>query len=85
MSGLRLTISKLRRLAELQAVDLPPSISLLATMRPRRVSRAFHTSPMSPAPMGARISYGPSLAPDFKVIAMLRENPITFSATAPSW
>jgi hypothetical protein len=36
---------------------------LMATMRSRRVSRAFQTSPMPPAPIGARISYGPSLSP----------------------
>src|SRR6516164_8406162 len=34
-----------------------------ATMRPKRVSRAFQTSPMPPAPRGATISYGPSLSP----------------------
>jgi hypothetical protein len=35
----------------------------MATVRSRRVSRTFHTSPMPPAPMRARISYGPSLSP----------------------
>ena len=35
----------------------------MATMRSSRVSRAFYTSPMPPAPIGARISYGPSGAP----------------------
>jgi hypothetical protein len=29
---------------------------LTATSRPRRVSRAFHTSPMPPAPRGASTS-----------------------------
>src|SRR6266540_5436367 len=37
--------------------------TLMATMRSRRVSRALYTSPMPPAPMGARISYGPRRAP----------------------
>ena len=35
----------------------------MATMRSRRVSRALYTSPIPPAPMGARISYGPSRMP----------------------
>jgi hypothetical protein len=34
---------------------------LMATMRPRRVSRAFHTSPIPP--MDSMISYGPSFSP----------------------
>src|SRR5579864_692199 len=37
--------------------------TLIATSRPSRVSRARYTSPMPPAPMSARISYGPSLVP----------------------
>src|SRR5208282_5104106 len=37
--------------------------TLIATSRPNRGSRARYTSPMPPAPMGARISYGPSLSP----------------------
>src|SRR6266478_7716766 len=36
---------------------------LIATLRPRRVSRARYTSPIPPAPSGETISYGPSLAP----------------------
>src|SRR5438876_8329966 len=40
---------------------------LMATMRPSRVSRAFHTSPIPPAPMGERISYGPRRVPDCNV------------------
>src|SRR5438093_10713703 len=36
---------------------------LIATVRPRRVSRARYTSPIPPAPSGETISYGPSLAP----------------------
>ncbi len=34
-----------------------------ATLRLSRVSRAFHTSPIPPAPRRVRISYGPSRAP----------------------
>src|SRR6266849_2363958 len=34
-----------------------------ATMRSSRVSRALYTSPMPPAPICARISYGPSRSP----------------------
>src|SRR5258708_5617278 len=41
---------------------------LTATSRPRRVSRARYTSPIPPAPSGARISYGPSLVPEVKAI-----------------
>src|SRR5215469_15043848 len=40
-----------------------PLSCFTATMRPKRVSRAFQTSPMPPAPRGATISYGPSLSP----------------------
>src|SRR5436309_3797637 len=36
---------------------------LTATVRSRRVSRARYTSPMPPAPSGARISYGPRREP----------------------
>src|SRR5215831_9364724 len=41
---------------------------LMATMRPRRVSRAFHTSPIPPAPIRSRISYGPKSVPGSKDI-----------------
>src|SRR5712692_4821871 len=37
--------------------------TLIATVRSSRVSRAFHTSPMPPAPRGETISYGPSRVP----------------------
>ena len=40
-----------------------PFSCLMATMRSRRVSRAFQTSPMPPAPSADRISYGPRRAP----------------------
>src|SRR5882724_6527238 len=36
---------------------------LIATVRPRRVSRARYTSPIPPAPSGETVSYGPSLIP----------------------
>jgi hypothetical protein len=38
-----------------------------ATLRFRCVSRALYTSPWPPAPM-ERISYGPSFAPEVRVI-----------------
>src|SRR6516164_8548816 len=37
--------------------------TLMATSRPSLVSRARYTSPIPPAPIGATISYGPSLSP----------------------
>jgi hypothetical protein len=37
--------------------------TLIATSRFSRESWARYTSPMPPAPMGAAISYGPSLSP----------------------
>src|SRR5258708_19184619 len=37
--------------------------TLMATSRLRRGSRARYTSPIPPAPMGLRISYGPSFVP----------------------
>src|ERR1700722_10613434 len=37
--------------------------TLMATMRSRRVSRAFHPSPIPPEPSGARISYDPKRIP----------------------
>src|SRR5512146_2275743 len=46
--------------------------ALIATMRSRRVSRAFHTSPMPPAPIGARISYGPSFSPTDSGIGLIQ-------------
>ena len=36
---------------------------LIAKTRSSRESRAFHTSPIPPAPIGATSSYGPSLTP----------------------
>ncbi|MEO5922746.1 MAG: hypothetical protein ABIR70_02865 [Bryobacteraceae bacterium] len=43
---------------------------LMATMRSSRVSRAFQTSPMPPAPRAERIRYGPSLSPGESVICL---------------
>src|SRR5437762_1017113 len=40
-----------------------PERTLMATSRPRRVSRARYTSPMPPAPNCPVISYGPNLVP----------------------
>src|SRR2546423_5700206 len=37
--------------------------TLIATLRSSRVSRALKTSPIPPAPMGARTSYGRSRVP----------------------
>src|SRR6266550_4046247 len=37
--------------------------TLMATLRSSRVSRALNTSPIPPAPRGARTSYGPSRVP----------------------
>src|SRR5438045_4156207 len=42
--------------------------TLIATVRSRRVSRALYTSPMPPAPIAERISYGPSLEPEERAI-----------------
>src|SRR6187455_2638893 len=44
----------------------------MATSRLRRVSRAFHTSPMPPAPRAERISYGPSRVPDVRAMELVR-------------
>ena len=43
--------------------------TLMATVRSRRVSRALYTSPMPPAPIGDRISYGPSAVPGVSGVA----------------
>src|SRR5580704_17601049 len=42
--------------------------SFMATIRSRRVSRALYTSPMPPAPIGFRISYGPRRDPEARGI-----------------
>src|SRR5260370_17418947 len=46
--------------------------ALSATSRFSLVSRARYTSPMAPAPMGARISYGPRRVPAARGIQRLR-------------
>src|SRR5580658_6144475 len=45
---------------------------LIATSRSSLVSRARYTSPIPPAPIGARISYGPSLAPTDSGICVIQ-------------
>src|SRR5262249_34073823 len=42
--------------------------TLIATVRFRRVSEALYTSPMPPAPMSERISYGPRRVPGLSAI-----------------
>src|SRR5262249_29455002 len=42
--------------------------TLTATVRSSRVSRALYTSPIPPAPIAERISYGPSLDPATSVM-----------------
>src|SRR5215471_18690160 len=44
--------------------------TLSATSRFSFVSRARYTSPMPPAPIGARISYGPRLVPEVRAIGV---------------
>src|SRR5688500_15703862 len=43
----------------------------MATSRLRRVSRAFHTSPMPPVPRAERISYGPSRVPGARAMDLV--------------
>src|ERR1035438_2747226 len=57
---------------------------LTATMRFSLVSRAFHTSPIPPAPMGERISYGPSLSPTERGILMSQLS-LTHPVVDSSW
>lgn len=59
--------------------------ALTTTGRSSRVSRALYTSPIPPAPAGARISYGPSLSPVDRLIptAALPRAPAS-SAQPPS-
>src|SRR6266496_3902018 len=47
--------------------------TLIATSRPRRVSRARYTSPIPPAPTSERTSYDPSFEPGFRAISVLPE------------
>src|SRR5687768_13926744 len=48
-----------------------PRLVLMATSRFRRVSRAFQTSPIPPAPRADRISYGPSRVPGARGMEVL--------------
>src|SRR5215208_5269446 len=50
-----------------------PRLVLMATNRFRRVSRAFQTSPMPPAPRWERISYGPSRVPGARAMEGAQE------------
>src|SRR5262245_35378651 len=52
----------------------------MATVRSRRVSRALYTSPIPPAPSGARISYGPRRVP---IARGIRECPLLSSRLPP--
>src|SRR6516225_2985256 len=47
--------------------------TLMSTSRPSLVSRARHTSPIAPAPIGATISYGPSLSPTESGIGVISQ------------
>ena len=53
--------------------------TLIATSRPRRVSRARYTSPMPPVPISETISYGPISEPSAS--GMIEDGPIIFRAT----
>ena len=52
----------------------PAADTLMATVRSRRVSRTFHTSPMAPTPSGASISYGPKRVPAETAIAAIESS-----------
>jgi hypothetical protein len=58
---------RLSRAAVAQSQDILP-----ATSRSSRESWARYTSPMPPAPMGARISYGPSFVPAESGICLIQ-------------
>src|SRR5476649_524022 len=60
--------SRTKRSAELALGTQSPRKILMATTRFSRLSRALYTSPMPPAPSGARISYGPSFVPEVSTI-----------------
>src|SRR5215510_7894466 len=46
--------------------------TLIATSRPRLISRARYTSPMPPAPIALMISYDPTRAPDVILMSFLK-------------
>src|SRR5947207_15519537 len=52
----------------------PEGMPFSATSRPSFVSRARYTSPMPPAPMAERISYGPRRVPPFKDINLTSDS-----------
>src|SRR5881394_1750077 len=54
--------------------------TLMATLRSSRVSRALKTSPIPPAPRGARTSYGPSRVPAEIGIGSVCELYVLFAA-----
>src|SRR5450631_4487658 len=60
--AVRASVSKRRRRSASSETEC--GNTLIATLRPRRTSRARKTSPMPPAPRGAVISYGPSRIPE---------------------
>src|SRR5712692_9438889 len=53
--------------------------TLTATVRSSRVSRARYTSPIPPAPIGERTSYGPRRAPAEMDIATLPDSTLVAS------
>src|ERR1019366_3984946 len=55
----------------------------MATCRPSLVSLARYTSPIPPAPMAERISYGPSLSPDER--GMFGSHPSVYEEAARSY
>src|SRR3954451_4563802 len=56
--------SRSNRLRKCASLVRAAGRTLIATVRLRRVSRAFQTSPIPPAPRGETISYGPRRVPD---------------------
>src|SRR5215207_7181116 len=58
-------------------------LALMATSRLRRVSRAFQTSPMPPAPRAERISYGPSRIPGDRAMETAHDYRVTVFAEGP--
>src|ERR1700740_3139883 len=57
-----------KRLRASSLISSAAEITLMATSRSRRLSRARYTTPIPPAPSGDRISYGPSLVPEVRAI-----------------
>src|SRR5262249_11395253 len=63
------------------SVEIEAGRTSIATSRPSRVSRAFHTSPIPPAPIGERTSYGPMRLPA-AIVTSFREDPMSSEALA---